>query len=217
MSSRTNSSPEQPESHDILNYIPDLLKEIDNTKMKILGDSKYAPLTLALKKGPMTIKQLNKSYAEITGATKSEKTLYRYLKTLIDNELVVSAGQRVVVGRRVNETLYALAARIFYSSDEYRFECNQKEKNMLVFLLRDCLGIRTASSDTMEHVFSSWRKNRKETIRKLATIIECNELKQLTSEINPEQASGLIDDVAFLAWLFSQSGISVQSEAFRDD
>ena len=44
---------------------------------------------------------------------KSEKTIYRYVKDLTQADLIVAAGQRVVIGKTATETLYARKAKIF--------------------------------------------------------------------------------------------------------
>ncbi|MCE7742839.1 MAG: hypothetical protein GOP50_10330 [Candidatus Heimdallarchaeota archaeon] len=57
---------------------------------------------------------------------KSEKTIYRYVKDLTQAELIVAAGQRVVIGKTATETLYTRKAKIFilrqHSDDTWKCE-----------------------------------------------------------------------------------------------
>ena len=85
-------------------------------KYNLLNDPLYSPILVALKEGPMTVRDLEKRYAELAAEAKSDKTLYRYLKFLEKAGLVVPAGQRVTVGKTATEALYARTAKLFYSS-----------------------------------------------------------------------------------------------------
>jgi len=57
---------------------------------------------------------------------KSEKTIYRYVKDLTIANLIVAAGQRVVIGKTATETLYSRKAKIFilrqHSDDTWKCE-----------------------------------------------------------------------------------------------
>ncbi|MHA2250914.1 MAG: winged helix-turn-helix domain-containing protein [Candidatus Kariarchaeaceae archaeon] len=100
---------------DIINYEPQLLKAIhDDEISKIISDSIYAPIITILRKGPMTVKEIEEAYNRVADAPKSDKTIYRYLKELEKAELVVPAGQRVVLGKTATETLFSRTARAFY-------------------------------------------------------------------------------------------------------
>jgi len=78
----------------------------------------YYVILLALRKRPMTVRDLEQAFKDEADKhagfePKSDKSIYRYLKVLEDAELVVPAGQRVVDGKMVTETLFARTGQIF--------------------------------------------------------------------------------------------------------
>jgi len=110
---------QKTKSRDILTYEPGPFRFIyDKKAMKILKDPLYYPIIKALRKGPMTVKELVKFYNKDAQETKSDKTLYRYLKTLEKVDLVVPAGQRLIFGKTATETLYSRTATAFLSQDD---------------------------------------------------------------------------------------------------
>lgn len=110
---------EQPAHQDVLTYKPVLIKIIhDKEIVKILKDANYYPIIKILRKGPMTVRELEKAYGKEAATSescepKSDKTIYRYLKTLEKADLIVPAGQRVVMGKTATETLFSRTARVF--------------------------------------------------------------------------------------------------------
>ena len=96
---------------------PSFLKIIRSEKtIGILKDQNHYPILKILKKAPdgKTVKELEEAYEKETGKKKSNKTIYRYLKTLEEAELVISAGQLVVSGKTATETIYARSAIAFF-------------------------------------------------------------------------------------------------------
>ncbi|MCG3226759.1 MAG: winged helix-turn-helix transcriptional regulator [Candidatus Heimdallarchaeota archaeon] len=95
-------------------------------KTNLLSDPLYSPILTALKKGPLTVRELEKEYKKLADDPKSDKTLYRYLKFLEKAGLVAPAGQRVTVGKTATEALYSRTAKLFYSSFAYNdlWECS---------------------------------------------------------------------------------------------
>lgn len=110
---------EQPEHQDVLTYKPMLIKFLrDEEAVRMLKDVNYYPIIKILRKGPMTVRELEKAYSKEAAKSesckpKSEKTIYRYLKALEKADLVVPAGQRVVMGKTATETLFSRTARVF--------------------------------------------------------------------------------------------------------
>ncbi|MFX1511238.1 MAG: hypothetical protein ACFFCQ_01475, partial [Promethearchaeota archaeon] len=91
----------------------------DKEISKLLDEPNYFALIKILRNGPMTVKELENAYKTETGKTKSDKTIYRYLKVLEKINIVVPVGQRVVIGKKVNETLYGRTALLFHDRMEY--------------------------------------------------------------------------------------------------
>lgn len=91
--------------------------------ISILRSPNYYPIVKVLRKGPMTVRDLEKAYQEEAEKTeshepKSDKTIYRYLKTLEKAGLVTHAGQRMNIGKTVTETLFSRTAKVFLTLDE---------------------------------------------------------------------------------------------------
>jgi hypothetical protein len=104
---------------DVTTFTPERIKIVYDKKInEILLDPNHAPIIKALRKGPMTVRELEEAYATAAEKNpeleaKSDKTIYRYLKVLEKAELVVPAGQRVVIGKTATETLFSRTADVF--------------------------------------------------------------------------------------------------------
>ncbi len=109
----------QTDVQDVVTYTPDRIKIISDRKIiDIMRDPNHMPIIKALRKGPMTVRELEKAYAKEAKDSeeveaKSDKTIYRYLKVLEKAGVVVPAGQRVVIGKTATETLFSRSAEIF--------------------------------------------------------------------------------------------------------
>ncbi len=112
---------ENPPEHyqDIITYETPPVKIIrDRDAIDLFYIPNYYIMIIALRQAPMTVRDLKqafKDYADRYGGIKpiGIKSIYRYLKTLEEAGLVVPAGQRVVPGKMVNETLFARTGQIF--------------------------------------------------------------------------------------------------------
>jgi len=120
---------------DVITYKPDAVKIFDEEDWDLMEDSRYKPIILALRKGPMTVRDLEEEYNKIIEQkiekmdlekkernTVSEKlkrkgkTLYKYLDILIKKGLIIEAGKRVKTGQTAAETLYGRTAKLFVLS-----------------------------------------------------------------------------------------------------
>jgi hypothetical protein len=114
----------QQEYKDIITHEPQGLKIINDEKhLHILKDPNLYPIIAILRKNPMTVKEIEAAYSaeakkHDTHEPKSDKTIYRYLKTLEEAGLVIPAGQRVVLGKTATETLFSRTAHIFLTTVE---------------------------------------------------------------------------------------------------
>jgi hypothetical protein len=113
---------------DVITFNPERIKIVHDKEInEILHDPNHSPIIRALRKGAMTVRELEDAYArEATSnpeiEAKSDKTIYRYLKVLEKADIVVPAGQRVVIGKTATETLFSRTAEIFItgqSEQEY--------------------------------------------------------------------------------------------------
>ena len=111
--------PTENEYQDIITYQTPPVKIIDDEDViTLFYIPNYYVIIIALRQRPMTVRDLEQAFkdqAKKYGGIepKSDKSIYRYLKTLQEAGLVVPAGQRVVPGKMVNETLFARTGQIF--------------------------------------------------------------------------------------------------------
>ena len=110
----------------------------DKHRLELLKDEAYSPIINTLIERPMTIKELTKKYNEIVKERavklnipfeafdkkmkRSEKSIYRYVNDLIEANLVVVAGRRIITDRTASENLYGRTAKVFLMkqlSDDY--------------------------------------------------------------------------------------------------
>ena len=112
--------PSQPPAHqDMVTYTPPPVKVIRNPEViNLFYIPNYYVIIIALRQGPMTVRDLEHAFKERAKKheglqARSDKSIYRYLKELENAGLVVPAGQRVVSGKMVTETLFARTGQIF--------------------------------------------------------------------------------------------------------
>ena len=120
---------------DAITYSQPLMKEIsdDNAKKAFL-DPNLSQILLILRDSnePMTVDELEEKFKAIE-QKKSSKTIYRYLKTLEDAELVVQAGKRVYsadMKKLRTKTLYMRAAKLF-SPIRTPYEIKHQKKEII--------------------------------------------------------------------------------------
>ena len=140
------------EYHDSIIYEEEAIKILKDTKyFDLLNNAKYSPIFIALRKGPLTIKEIEKEYnliitknidkMDLEDSEKKElqekmlrkdKTLYKYISKLRKSGLIVEAGKRFKVGQTAAETLFGRVAKLFIMDDfsEYTFSI-EEDKNFL--------------------------------------------------------------------------------------
>jgi hypothetical protein len=104
------------ESQDIITYKQAIVKVIENEKtVNVLKDCNLKPVLKLLQRGPMTINDLVETFSK-KGDKKSDKTIYRYLHTLVQAKLVAKAGKRITsitADELISETIYMRTAKAF--------------------------------------------------------------------------------------------------------
>ena len=125
---------------DVITYTQEVVDIIrDKELASFFEDPNYMPILIALREGPMTISELVPKYnqivaqevakkdlsakeriAEIERLERKDKTLYRYVKFLVEKGLVVEAGKRVKMGQTATETLFCRKAKIFVTADKVK-------------------------------------------------------------------------------------------------
>jgi len=123
-------------SNNYQNYItrePEAIKVLsdDAIYFSLLEDPNIEPLYTILRKGPMILedivnsynahvelkgKEQNLSVAEIKSAQKSETSIYRYIKKLEKEGIIIEAGRRIDSSSRATKALFSLSAKTFIPS-----------------------------------------------------------------------------------------------------
>ncbi len=163
----------------VLSYKPEFMKFIwDDNTMKILKDQNHYPILKILRNEPLTVKELVIAYAEDTGKEKSNKTIYRYLKTFEEAGLIIPAGQLVVTGKTATETIYGRSARAFFLAGN-KFIGNKES------------GISAPVSLALGKLLSPLFENKSANVEKLMTLMN-DYSKQSIMEL--ENLANLVGD-----------------------
>ena len=147
--------------HIYQSYKEETIKIITDFQIfEILEDPKIEPIIIALRDGPLTVRELEEKYNEIvkdrvedmdlTQKQKADllkklkrksKTLYKYLNILENNDFVVSAGKRIVENQTASETLYGRTAKLFLHQGGEEKLGNDEEVQSAMKLLAGTLEI----------------------------------------------------------------------------
>lgn len=145
------------EQQDVITFKPERIKIIyDKKTNEVLYDPNHLPIIRVLRKSPMTVREIEKAYAKEAKNSdeieaKSDKTIYRYLKVLEKADLVVPAGQRVVIGKTATETLFSRTAEVFMTgqteADYWSCETGKELAKKLALMLSRLFGNGEANID----------------------------------------------------------------------
>ncbi|HUT82957.1 MAG TPA: winged helix-turn-helix domain-containing protein [Candidatus Bathyarchaeia archaeon] len=99
---------------DFIEKEPEFIVYMNTEQAKIVES--YIPIVSALRKRPMTVKEIHHLYfdKESQKYTFTIKTIYRHLEKLESAGLVRVTGHRVTEGSRVLEKLYSRTGKIFF-------------------------------------------------------------------------------------------------------
>lgn len=180
------------DSQDVITYTQKIVKVIeDDETTKVIQDENLFPVLKYLQKGPMTIMDLVAFFKKI-GEEKSDKTIYRYLHTLIKAKLVAKAGKRIISiteNELKSETLYMRTAKAFIFPESLKHDPNVPEKGFCpVFdaarlLLKPVLDGKALDSDCFQKLVFRIDQERDDMLVELfeniddSSIREINELK----------------------------------------
>ncbi|MFX0013372.1 MAG: winged helix-turn-helix domain-containing protein [Promethearchaeota archaeon] len=213
----TNSeaAPHQTKYQDIVNFKPEVLRVIDNKEtLKILLDPNYENILMILRKKPMTAQEITAEYNKIAETCyrtepKTDKTIYRYLKTLEKHGLAIPVGQRVILGKTATEKLYMRTARIFQRKDidwttTKGNQWAQRFASILSYMLNT--NPQEASIEGIQEFFRIWNENKFATLKKFAKT-ESEEILELIIEGEWEELLQFIDWVYIFGTLLNQPNL----------
>ncbi|MFX1482741.1 MAG: winged helix-turn-helix domain-containing protein [Promethearchaeota archaeon] len=115
-----STTSEGSKTKDVLHFTPTLVKIVESPQaIRLLEDPDYYIIIEILRKRPMTIREIEDAYKlraadHETVEPKSYNTIYRYIKALEKEGLVISGGKRVEFGKTAAETLFSRTAKLFH-------------------------------------------------------------------------------------------------------
>ena len=158
----------ESESHDAITFTPDRVKIIrEKDEIKTLYDPNHGPIIRALRKGPMTVRELEEAYKKEAKTkedleAKTDKTIYRYLKDLKKANLVVEAGKRVKIGKTATESLFSRTAEAFvvHDIDDEHWGCDEGQAlcKTVGLMLGKSLGAKSLDEKCMQQFMMDFDK-----------------------------------------------------------
>ncbi len=171
----------------------------DEETNRLLSDSKYSPIFESLNKGPLTIRELVKAYNNIADSPKKQTSIYNYLMDLVDKDLVLKVGQRIVSGKTAAEVLYGRRAKLYYSSVMTEEFWNTGQSKSIIAKVNQLLTVYTLSEGLCEEnltslfhkIFSKFQSevsnlfvSHTEKIDELVTPLSFSQLSRTTAVLN---------------------------------
>ncbi|MHA1667556.1 MAG: hypothetical protein ACTSX6_02565 [Candidatus Heimdallarchaeaceae archaeon] len=130
------------EMQDFINFEPKPIIFIkEPAQMDVLFNSNYEPIIIALREGHLTFKEIVKRYSELSEQERSDVSIHRYLKDLIDFGLVIESGQRFTTGKTVTEKLYSRTAKLFFPLKTPESYWKEERRNVLLSKISEVLRI----------------------------------------------------------------------------
>lgn len=184
----------------------------DPTVTDLIKDKHHYPILKLLKQQPMTVKELEEAYEEHTGKKKSNKTIYRYLKSLENAGLVRPAGNLVTSGKTATETIFSRTAMAFYSIDEkenwWATESALKIATNVGILLKPLFGNKQCDTEKMISLLKNFSKSTEGQLQTLVAEVE-DEITESIRDCN-------LDEITYILKLASSFGTFKQDTELLD-
>ncbi|MFV2015972.1 MAG: winged helix-turn-helix domain-containing protein [Candidatus Heimdallarchaeota archaeon] len=206
-----------PEVRRIIYFQPIFMKFIKDPKVtELIKDKHHYPILKILKQQTMTVKELEDAYEEDTGKKKSNKTIYRYLKSLENAGLVRPAGHLVTTGKTANETIFSRTAMAFYSIDEHDdFWSTESARKIAVnvcILLKPLFGNNKCDSDKMLEVLKQHTSSMTEQLQTLVAEVE-EEITESIRDCNLDEINYVLKLSSYFASVKKDSELLTRIEA----
>lgn len=118
---------------DVITYNQKVTQRIkDKEVSKYFYDKDYGLLLTFLRTGPKTIKEIEEAY-KAEGNEKSDKTLYRYIRTLEEVGLAVEAGKRIFTdeeNRNKSVSIFMRTAKVFFDDTQDKATTKAAQKKL---------------------------------------------------------------------------------------
>ncbi|MFX1283172.1 MAG: hypothetical protein ACFFB5_05930 [Promethearchaeota archaeon] len=215
---------------DAITFSQPLMKEItDNDSIKLFKDKNLSSVIEFLRthKGPMTVTELENAFKN-TGKKKSDKTIYRYLKTLEEANLVIQAGKRVFKTDKKKlktQTLYMRTAKIFFpimdleEKEELSEEEQQQEEKMIEAIgisIGKYMNVKLISTDCLKEFLKKFYREGASLPR---TIIQnaSDEITDLLTDLDWKFIESAVKTINFLVILSDKTNWQIElANCFHD-
>ncbi|MCG3260314.1 MAG: hypothetical protein H7644_11235 [Candidatus Heimdallarchaeota archaeon] len=148
----------------------------DQAVISKLYDKNLEPIIIVLREGPLTIKELVDEYNEIAEESKSEMTIYRYVKELDKIDIVKEVGKRIKTGQSASETLYGRTAKIFWNLKDKEDYWKSEDSKQIVDTIRDILLLyKENTTINSEDIGALLNKIYKKSSEEMAAFFEKND------------------------------------------
>ena len=148
----------------------------DQAVISKLYDKNLEPIIIVLREGPLTIKELVDEYNEIAEESKSEMTIYRYVKELDKIDIVKEVGKRIKTGQSASETLYGRTAKIFWNLKDKEDYWKSEDSKQTVDTIRDILLLyKENTTINSEDIGALLNKIYKKSSEEMAAFFEKND------------------------------------------
>lgn len=191
-------------TQDVLHFTPELVKIVDSPQaIRLLEDPDYYIIIEILRKRPMTIREIEDAYKlraadHETVESKSYNTIYRYIKALEKEGLVISSGKRVEFGKTAAETLFSRTAKLFHYG--CHFDISKESREFVNRILGGLMLVHGGSKETekcLRDVVNEFSIALKSEITRLALADDKEKLSELLSG-DWEYMIKILDFIAFL-------------------
>ncbi len=183
---------------------------VRNTWDVLKEDSTRRLLSVVYQK-PKTIKEIVAEYNEglSNKDTKSENTIYRYLKTLSYAKLVENAGQRVTIGKTATETLYRTTAYLQlttdYDKDLWDTEFGANVSRLMTKLIKLLYPDLEPKPECMKEILYNISISLDDKTKEIVTLSE-NVIEDL-SEYKMTEINFGFRNAALIAWFFENPNL----------
>ena len=216
------------EHQDVVTFTQEVVRVVKDKEITSLSDDpNYSPILVALREGPMTISELVPKYnqivaqevaernlpakeriTEIEKMERKDKTLYRYVKFLVEKGLVVEAGKRVKMGQTATETLFCRTAKIFFAADKVKdWGIDPRYKKILpkiAKMLSLATGIENVPIEGLTKIMN--RINQIYDIEALEVVQKYNEeITELLKDSSFEEIDWMLDNLSTLLLIMKGS------------
>lgn len=193
------------------------MKFISDPKItELIKDKHHYPILKLLKQEPLTVKELEEAYDEHTGKKKSNKTIYRYLKSLEIAGLVRPAGNLITTGKTATETIFARTAMAFYSIDEeddfWSTESASKIAANVCILLKPLFGNKKCDSNKMREVLKHHTNSMTEQLQILVKEVE-EEITESIRDCNLDEINYVLKLSSYFATVKNDADLLQRIEA----